>query len=349
MKSSLKHQNERLSALYSIALDLLNHHEVEEVLDTIVVRASELLDAPIGFLDLLEGDMLVSKATTKPAISDKGDRTPLKAATLTARSIETRQPQIEDNYHARPNRVRAFDPYHLYAACTFPIIVGDQAVGALSFGRTKPNYPFTEEDVETMRALAQLAALALQSANLFEETQKRSLTDSLTGLANRRQFDAVLEREWSHALRDKKPLALIMLDIDSFKKYNDTYGHAMGDECLRQIARVLARAGRRSYDLAARYGGEEFALILPDTNLTHAKRHAEELRQQVEGLQIPHQSSESTHCVTVSLGVAVMIPSVDDDPRDLVLRADQALYDAKHKGKNCVCAFRAARKTASKR
>lgn len=336
MKSTLEHQNERLAALYAIALDLLNHHGVEEVLDTIIIRASELLDAPIGFLDLLDGDMLVTKATTQPVLSEKGDRTPVKRAVLTARSIETRQPQLVGNYHTRPNRIKAFDPYRMQAACTFPITVDDKAVGALSLGRTKPNHPFTEEDVETMQALAHLAGLAIESANLFEETQKKSITDALTGLANRRRFDAFLSQEWAHAMRTQEPLALIMADIDSFKKYNDTYGHAAGDECLRSIARILQKLGRRTSDLAARYGGEELTLVLPVTVLSDAKHMAEELRNQVAAFRIPHQTSETKPWVTISAGVAAIIPKRNSDPLRLINLADKALYRAKREGKNCV-------------
>jgi len=346
MKSTLKRQNERLTALYAIALDLLNHHEVEEVLDTIIVRASELLDAPIGLLDLLDGEILVTKATTEPVISEKGDRTPLKNATLTARSIKTGQPQLVDNYRGRPNRIKVFDPYRMRAACTFPIIVNGKAVGALSLGRTRPGYLFTEDDVETMQALAQLAALAFQNANLFEETEKKSFTDGLTGLANRRRFDAFLAQEWAHAMRSQKPLALIMADIDSFKKYNDTYGHAAGDDCLRNIARLLQKIGRRTSDLAARYGGEELALILPVTSLADAKHMAEELRSQVEVLAIPHQTSEAKPWVTISAGVAAMVPERNSAPLTLINLADQALYKAKRTGKNRVCTYRRSSRKA---
>jgi diguanylate cyclase (GGDEF)-like protein len=349
MKSALKRQNERLTTLYSIALDLLNHHEVDEVLNTIIVRASELLDAPIGLLDLLDGDMLITEATTQFAISEKGDRTPVRTAALTDRAIRTRQPSLIDNYSAYSNRVTALDHYRIHAACSFPIIIKDRAVGALSLGRTRPNYPFTEEDVKTMQALAQLTALAFQSANLFAETHRRSVTDALTGLANRRRFDSFLSQEWSHAVRSREPLALIMADIDSYKKYNDTYGHAAGDECLRRVARVVQKLGRRTSDLAARYGGEELALILPVTNLSHAKRLAEELRSHVEALQIPHQTSETGPWVTVSVGVAAMVPKTNSDPLSLINLADQALYQAKRAGKNGVCSNRSPAGKRSKR
>jgi diguanylate cyclase (GGDEF)-like protein len=336
MKSVLARQNERLAALYAIAFDLLTHHEMDEVLDTIIVRASELLDAPIGFLDLLDGDTLVTKSTTEPVLSAEGDRTPLKRAALTAKSIRLRRPQLVNNYLARSKRIKKFDPYHLRAACTFPIMIDNKAVGALSLGRTKPNYPFTMEDIETMQALAQLAALAFQNANLFEETQKKSITDGLTGLANRNRFDDFLAQEWTRAMRTREPLALIMADIDSFKKYNDTYGHAAGDECLRSIAREMQKVARRASDLAARYGGEELAIILPATHLADAKRMAEELRSYVEALGMPHASSETKPWVTICAGVAAMIPKRAAKPLMLINLADQALYKAKREGKNCV-------------
>jgi diguanylate cyclase (GGDEF)-like protein len=340
MKSSLKRQNERLTALYAIALDLLNHHEVEDVLNTIILRASELLESPVGFLDLLDGETLVIQATTEAVKSSKGERVPLKSAHLTDLAIQTRQPQFVEDYIKRPDRVKLHDPFQMQAACTFPIVINDKAVGALSLGRTEPNKPFTDEDVDTMRSLAQLAALAIESAHLFEETRKRSVTDGLTELANRRQFDDLLAQEWKHALRDRKPLALIMVDVDSFKKYNDTYGHAHGDECLKQIAQALVKGGRRQYDISARYGGEEFALILPNINLANARRRAEHLRKKVEALQIPHPSSETSSWITISLGVAALVPSSASDPAVLLKLADQALYKAKRTGRNRVCSSR---------
>ena len=248
--------------------------------------------------------------------------------------IQTRQPQFVENYIALPGRVKIHDPYHLKAACTFPIVIGDKAVGVLSLGRTDSDKPFTPDELDILPEFAHLAALAIESANRFEETEKKSMTDGLTGLANRRRFDAFLDDEWAHAMRTKKSLALIMADIDSFKKYNDTYGHAAGDECLRGIARVMQIIGRRTSDLAARYGGEELTLVLPVTNFSHAKRMAEELRRQVEKLKIPHETSETKPFVTISAGVAAMIPTRNSDPLSLINLADQALYKAKRTGKN---------------
>ena len=200
-----------------------------------------------------------------------------------------------------------------------------------------------------MQALARLAGLAFQSANLFEETERNSYTDALTGLANRRRFDAFLAQEWARAIRTKESLALIMADIDSFKKYNDTYGHAAGDECLKSIAHVMQKIGRRTFDLAARYGGEELALVLPATKLADAKRMAEELRSQVETLRIPHKTSAIKSWVTISAGVAAVIPHRDSNPLSLINLADQSLYRAKHAGKNCVRSSRSTMRKGNSR
>jgi diguanylate cyclase (GGDEF)-like protein len=162
-----------------------------------------------------------------------------------------------------------------------------------------------------------------------------SLTDGLTGIANRRYFDEHLEQEWKRALRDKQPLSLVMVDIDHFKAYNDYYGHLAGDDCLRQVARKLQTVVARPGDLVARYGGEEFALILPQTH-GGAKTLGERCRATVAAIRIPHQASPVKPVVTVSVGVASIIPAVDQDPSRLINAADQALYRAKLLGRNHV-------------
>jgi diguanylate cyclase (GGDEF)-like protein len=164
-----------------------------------------------------------------------------------------------------------------------------------------------------------------------------SLSDGLTGIANRRHFDEFLEQEWRRAAREETPLSLIMSDIDFFKAYNDTYGHMAGDDCLRQVAGVMTGMLRRPGDMAARYGGEEFAMIMARTDLEGAVLLAESFRSQVEALGIPHTGSSSeSRVVTLSMGVATSVPSKDRLPSELIAAADQALYRAKRDGRNCV-------------
>jgi diguanylate cyclase (GGDEF)-like protein/PAS domain S-box-containing protein len=177
-----------------------------------------------------------------------------------------------------------------------------------------------------------LAESALQQAN--EELARLSRTDGLTGLANRRYFNEVLHSEWQRARRDQKPLSLLLTDVDFFKKYNDTYGHQAGDHCLSSVAKALRVPIKRPGDLAARYGGEEFAVILPGTPSDGAQQVAELVRAEVERLGLAHSASTAAGHVTISIGVASVVPDDALSPEDLIKRADEALYRAKASGRN---------------
>ena len=160
--------------------------------------------------------------------------------------------------------------------------------------------------------------------------------DGLTGIANRRLFDERFATEWRAAVRDGRTLAVIMIDVDHFKKYNDHYGHLEGDTCLKRVASVLIEASWRARDLAARYGGEEFVCLMPETNLAGALSKAESLRAQVEALNIAHAQSANAACVTISVGVATITPSDEATAADLLGAADEQLYKAKQTGRNRV-------------
>lgn len=166
--------------------------------------------------------------------------------------------------------------------------------------------------------------------------QRAAMADPLTGIANRRQFDACLEREWQRAIRTARPLSLLVLDVDHFKLYNDLLGHAAGDQCLQAIASTLQAHALRATDLAARYGGEEFVLLLPDTQYAGAAKLAESIRADVERLRVPNPRSTTSDFVTVSIGAATFVPTQVDDIRSLFLAADRAMYEAKAAGRNRV-------------
>lgn len=160
--------------------------------------------------------------------------------------------------------------------------------------------------------------------------------DGLTGVANRRMFDQIMDAEWERAKRSGAPLSLIVFDIDHFKQYNDRYGHVKGDECLVQLANAISRMPMRSTDLFARYGGEEFVLVLPHTPTEAAVRMAERCREVVCGLRIPHESGVADGVVTISVGVGTLIPADGTPYTTLIERADRMLYQAKRKGRNRV-------------
>lgn len=164
----------------------------------------------------------------------------------------------------------------------------------------------------------------------------QAVTDGLTRIANRRQFDKWLEREWRLAIRRQAPIALILGDIDHFKLFNDHYGHPEGDECLKAVAKALTSGLRRPSELLARYGGEEFACILPESDLAGALHFANNLLEHVQNVRIPHEKSTTSDIVTMSLGVACMSPQLGDASERLIQAADEKLYEAKRNGRNQV-------------
>ncbi|WP_298443930.1 sensor domain-containing diguanylate cyclase [uncultured Ferrimonas sp.] len=170
--------------------------------------------------------------------------------------------------------------------------------------------------------------------NTEQQVRELTLQDSLTTLPNRRHFTQFFDQEWRRGARQQQPLSLLLLDIDRFKWYNDSYGHQQGDRCLQQIAGLLSQFAQRPGDLMARYGGEEFVLVLANTPASAAQRIAEKLVEAVNKLQIPHQDVGPDPIVTVSIGVATQIPQPDLEQAQLFKAADLALYQAKKQGRN---------------
>jgi diguanylate cyclase (GGDEF)-like protein len=192
--------------------------------------------------------------------------------------------------------------------------------------------------IRALQRLDQMRGKLLEvSRELAAANQRLELLahqDGLTGIANRRAFDFLIERHFAQAVRHGTPLSVALCDVDHFKAYNDRYGHPTGDECLRQVGAAVGRSCRRGTDLAARYGGEEFALLLPDTAQPGALQVAESLRQAIAALAIPHEASSAGPVVTLSAGVATFSAERDKTASALVERADAALYRAKELGRN---------------
>ncbi len=189
--------------------------------------------------------------------------------------------------------------------------------------------------VELDQKLVELEELQQQLEETNEQLHLLSITDGLTGLYNKRQFNDMLADEWSRSRRHQSPLSLIILDIDHFKGYNDTYGHAMGDDCLRKVALTIAATVKRDQDKVARVGGEEFAIILPDTDQEGADLISERVRRCIEDMEIPHEESGVAKYLTTSIGSSSTVPDNAHKVRELITTADSALYDAKACGRNC--------------
>ena len=251
----------------------------------------------------------------------------------------------------------AGDPYvaalRPRAVMCLPILHGGRIEGILYFENRLTEGSFTGERVAFLRMLGVQAMISISSARLHDRLEQRvaertaqledanrklatlSITDGLTGLANRRHFDHVLRAECVRSKRTGQSLAVMMLDVDHFKRYNDRYGHQAGDACLIRVAQSLAGCLQRASDLVARYGGEEFSIVLPDTGADAARQIGEALRRAIEELQIDHASADAQQ-VTISIGIAVQPPAGAIDPDTLLRLADAALYDAKHAGRNGV-------------
>ncbi|HEU4371877.1 MAG TPA: diguanylate cyclase [Telluria sp.] len=251
----------------------------------------------------------------------------------------------------------AADPYVVQqrprSVMCLPIRRGGTIEGILYFENRLAEASFTEERVEFLRMLGAQAMISISNARLHDSLEQRvaertaqleeanrklatlSATDSLTGLANRRHFDEALRSEWARASRIGQPLAVVMLDVDYFKKFNDRYGHQAGDSCLVRVAQALAASARRASDLTARYGGEEFSIVLPNTGADEARQIGEALRRAIEQLDIANEGAESGQ-VTISVGVAIQSGPGVADPDALMRLADAALYRAKDAGRNRV-------------
>ena len=219
--------------------------------------------------------------------------------------------------------------------------------------REKREWLISETDL--LRRLATQTGIAIQQAQLYhrleqlnQELEKIAYIDSLTGVYNRRHFEGKLQQEWKRLARDRASMSIIMLDVDYFKLYNDTYGHQQGDKCLQQVAQTISAAVKRSGDFVSRYGGEEFVVVLPNTPIEGALQVAENIRTKIETLEIPHQASAVSKWVTGSLGIAALNCSNQSNPEILIQAADIALYNAKTSGRNCVEVYDSSRQNLEK-
>jgi diguanylate cyclase (GGDEF)-like protein len=284
-----------------------------------------------------------------------GYAAPMAGSSL-LRIIETGRPRILNDLeeylrvHPSSKSTRRVVKEGMRSSLTCPLVAMSKPIGFLFFSSTTPNTYATAHVDFFMRVAGQLSNI-LEKGRLYKELldakvqaeranaelARLAAVDGLTGVANRRAFDERLDAEWRRARRDGNPISLLLVDIDHFKRLNDTYGHPAGDECLRAVGRVLAAAPQRGGDLVARYGGEEFTVILPSTGENGAATVAEAIRAAVEAVEVRVDGVDAPLRLTVSVGAATAQEIVATATcRDLVAASDGALYAAKKAGRNRV-------------
>jgi diguanylate cyclase (GGDEF)-like protein len=286
---------------------------------------------------VLSGRLAVIKSGKTVALGEPGDcfgemaliESRERSATLRALEDDTlvlEIPEVEFRRHIVPNPASLLELLRIFSDRSRRDLV------TLAADNVKLQ-SYAAEVERSNKALIEIRRQLEEKNRLLERI---SALDTLTGIANRRRFDTVLRHEWRRASRDEEPLSLLFCDIDDFKRFNDTYGHQAGDECLVRVAQTMEGSLNRPADLAARYGGEEFVALLVDTELMGARILAERMRERVESLHVEHRASTVAPVLTVSLGVATVVPGPGGRPEELVEHADRALYAAKRAGRNRV-------------
>ena len=332
-EETIRHQNDMLSSLHHITLNLLRYREIGQLLNALVEFSTSFLDAPYAEIMLVEDDWLVIKAATQNQQSRIGERLGRSEAMLSWQAFDTHEPAVLSDYNNWPQRQQAYAEFSLHAVADFPILNNDRCLGVLALGRDQADYEFTGDQIQFGRFFANLTALVLNNAQLREALREQSIRDPLTRLFNRRYMEETLKREVRRVTRQLRPLGILMIDIDHFKRFNDTYGHTAGDRLLQRLGQLL-QSQIRGEDVACRYGGEEFILILPNTSLEVAGQRAEHLRQAARLLQIS-APAETHHGITLSIGIAIY-PEHGSSVEAVLHVADTALYRAKQAGRDCV-------------
>ena len=213
--------------------------------------------------------------------------------------------------------------------------------GSIVWVLTECIFTFNDQGENTgsigaMTDITRQKILEVQLEQANTRLQQLAHLDGLTGIPNRRYFDETLEREWYRIRREQKTIAILMIDLDYFKAYNDTYGHIQGDQILKTVAYTLSHLVRRPADFVARFGGEEFACVLPETSVEGAIKIAQDIQQEIDRLAIPHRSSRIAQTLTLSIGISCVTPSPQQFIHSLIDQADQALYEAKRQGRHCI-------------
>ncbi|AFY80027.1 PAS domain S-box protein [Oscillatoria acuminata] len=349
IEASLREQAERERLISAMQERIRQSLDLKEILQTTVVQVRQFLQCDRVAICRLGSDstgVMVSESVNSEYCSILGltIRDPLlRELDLSLEQLGGIY-QVEDITQAWVSEahVKFLTEVEVKAMLMVPIVQSSGLWGLLIAHHCAASRQWQQSEIKFLSQLATQVGIATQQSQLYEQLkeanqqlQQLATRDGLTLLSNRRHFNEYLEREWRQMERDRTPLSLILCDIDFFKPYNDTYGHQAGDECLKQVAVAIQKASKRPLDFVARYGGEEFAVILPDTDANGAICIAETIREAVKALQVPHRASTSYQCITLSVGIATVMPGVESSVETLIQEADRALYRAKDQGRDC--------------
>lgn len=332
VEEAMRQQNEYLGALHEITLGLINQHNPDDLLEAVIIHVAELTKASDVLLDVVdpESHVLVQKTARGAFISQNG-RTTLRGQGLTGQVWGSGEMLIVPNYSVWEQRRSKINS--LGTTIGIPMKIKSNVVGVIGIAYHESDRIFTPVEIDLMQRLALLASMALDNARLHEALRQETIRDPLTGLFNRRFMEEALTRELHRAERNTQSLAVAMLDLDHFKRINDTFGHTIGDDVLRRFGAFL-QANIRNSDVACRYGGEEFTLIIPETSLQSAQSRMDHLRSELKKLSL-NQRSKNDQPLTVSIGIA-SYPTHGSRAATLLKVADKALYRAKLAGRDRV-------------
>jgi diguanylate cyclase (GGDEF)-like protein len=310
--------------------------DLDTVLETIARSLRRLFPVDGAALGLVEGDGILVREVLKRGPPSKGqpERLPADASHLMGWVIRKDRALWRNDVPAEMRFAESVKTKGMKSDMTIPLRARGQVMGAFRIA-CRRRHAFDPEDFEVLKRCADMTAVAVETQRLLLATRRLAELDGVTGVYNHRHFRTLLDQEIDRARRLERPVALIMVDIDTFKRFNDTYGHQAGDEVLRHVAQLTARALRRS-DAVARYGGEEFVVLLPEAATQDALPVAEKIRAEVEKNPLTLGGMLRPLQVTVSLGVASFPADAINGP-ELVAVADRGLYQAKGRGRNRVC------------
>lgn len=337
MKDTIRTKHvERERLIYSISNVVRSYVDIQKVLETTVEKIGStfgvsrcLLIRPSENSDkeqLQVFEFVKDTSSIKDRFNSKEGIIFAEAAFSLMRSADLSEPFIEVNHNLNRDFLLSLE---FRSGLLVPLLLREYSLGILFLQDCIHPRDWSIDDISLVESLADQISVAIENAELHMEQERQAITDGLTGIANRRSFNRTLGREFERARRYEQYLSLIILDLDYLKVINDTFGHQVGDEAIKSIARILKQSSR-AIDLAARYGGEEFCLLLPNTELAMAEQLAERLRNLINDIHI-----EGPGHVSASIGIA-NYPLHASDAETLVSAADAALYEAKQTGRNRV-------------